>query len=76
MLFSFVLSRCLAHRSILMMMERRAGIGTAGAKAQNTSVYITGLPPDVTQSKIGEHRAQCIQPTGILIPATRAKSTT
>ncbi|CAN0094717.1 unnamed protein product, partial [Ectocarpus sp. 12 AP-2014] len=30
----------------------RAGIGTAGAKAQNTSVYITGLPSDITQAKI------------------------
>ncbi|CAN0192576.1 unnamed protein product, partial [Ectocarpus fasciculatus] len=30
----------------------RAGIGTAGAKAQNTSVYITGLPSDISQAKI------------------------
>lgn len=32
----------------------RAGIGTAGARAPNTSVYITGLPRDVEQPKIGE----------------------
>jgi len=32
----------------------RAGIGTAAAKAQNSSVYITGLPSDITQDKIGE----------------------
>lgn len=33
----------------------RAGIGTPGTKAQNTSVYLTGLPSDVTQAKIGKH---------------------
>ena len=36
----------------------RAGIGTVGARVPNASVYITGLPRDVIQAKIGEQTAR------------------
>lgn len=45
----------------------RAGIGTAGAKPQNTSVYITGLPSDVIQAKIGEQQKSAKDMVRVLV---------